>query len=132
MTMAFDLKDNVDVVQSIAPALIKIATNGGTVDLQGYHAAVVVFSVGLISDGAHTPKVQEAPDDGTGNPGAWTDVAAADLQGTLGAFAASTVQRVGYIGTKRFVRAVVTSSGATGAMYEAAVVRGRPSSAPLT
>ena len=131
MTIAFDLKSNVDVVQSIAPALIKIATNGSAIDLQGYHSAMVVFSVGLISDGTHTPKVQEAPDDGTGSPGAWTDVAAADLAGTLAAFAASSVQRVGYKGVDRFIRAVVTSSGATGATYEATVARGRPSNSPL-
>jgi len=131
MSIAFDLKSNVDVVQSLAPATRNAASNGSAVDLQGYYAAMVVFSVGAVTDGTHTPKVQEAPDDGTGNPGVWTDVASADLDGTLANLSANSVQRVGYKGTKRFIRAVVTSSGVTGAAYSAEVVRGRPAASPV-
>jgi len=131
MSIAFDLKSNVDLVQSLAPATRNSASNGAQVDLQGYHSAMAVFSVGAITDGTHTPKLQEAPDDGTGSPGTWADVAAADLDGTFAAFTANSIQRVGYKGTKRFVRAVVTSSGATGAIYGADVARGRPATSPL-
>ena len=122
----FDLKDNVDVVQSLAPATRNSNTNGTGVDLRGYESAMVVFSVGAVTDGTHTPTLEESDDDA-----AYTTVAAANLQGTFANLAANGVQRVGYIGAKRYVRAQCNSSGVTGALYGADIVRGRPHAAPL-
>lgn len=122
-----DLKSNIDVVQSLVPAARTASANGTGVDLKGYMGAVVVFAPGAITDGTHTPKLQESDDNAT-----FSDVAADDQLGTLAALAANTVQRVGYRGAKRYVRAVVTVAGATtGGVYGAAVVRGYPHEAPL-
>ncbi|MGQ0664610.1 MAG: hypothetical protein ACT4P2_13740 [Pseudomonadota bacterium] len=123
-----DLKNNIDVVSSLAPAGNRTASsNGASADLRGYEGAVVTFVSGTITDGTHTPKVQESDDDST-----YTDVAAADQLGTLATIAANAVQRVGYIGAKRYIRAVVTAAGTTtGGMYIAAIVRGKPAAAPL-
>lgn len=122
-----DLKSNIGVVQSIAPAAITATASGAGIDLQGFNSACVVFHPGTITDGTHTPKVQESDDDST-----YTDVAAADLQGTLAALASDTIQRVGYKGTKRYIRAVSTVAGATtGGVYGAEVILGNPALAPV-
>ena len=115
------------VAEAIAPAAYTADANGTGIDLQGYDAAMVVFHPGTITDGTHTPKVQESDDNST-----WNDVAAADQEGTLSALANNTVQRVGYKGAKRYVKAVVTVTGATsGGVYGAEVVRGLPDIAPV-
>lgn len=121
-----DLKNNLTVAQSLAPAARTATANGTGVDLAGYEGAVVVFDVGTITDGTHTPSVQESADNVT-----FTNVAASDMLGALVNLASGTVQRAGYVGTKRYIRAVSTVAGATtGGVYSATVVRGMPRKAP--
>jgi len=122
-----DLKNNIDIAQSLVPAVRTSSANGSGVDLANYDSAVVVFDPGTITDGTHTPKVQESSDNST-----YTDVAAADLIGSLSALATNAVQRVGYIGTKRYIRAVSMVSGATtGGVYSATVIRSSARKLPL-
>lgn len=128
-----DLKNNIDVLTSLDPKAYTSSTNGASADLRGFESAVVAFVVGTVTDGTHTPKVQEAPDDGSGSPGTFTDVAAADLQGTFANLADDTNQRVGYIGGQRHLRAVLTVSGAsTGAEVAAVVIRGNADQRPVS
>lgn len=123
-----DLKSNIDQVQSLAPAARTASANGTGADLRGYDGATVLFNVGTITDGTHTPSVEESDDNTT-----FSAVAAADLIGSLSALASSTPQRVGYRGTKRYIRAVSTVAGATtGGVYAATVVRSHPDVAPLS
>jgi hypothetical protein len=114
-------------VQSLSPAARTNATHNGTgVDLAGYEGALVKFDVGAVTDGTHVPKIQESDDNST-----FTDVAAADLHGTLGNLASNTPQKQGYIGRKRYIRPVITTAGATtGAIAGATVVRGAPHQTP--
>ena len=122
-----DLESNIDVSQSIAPAAKTATTNGSSVDLLRYNSAMVVLNPGTITDGTHTPKVQDSPDDS-----AWTDLAAANINGTLAALASTTVQKVGIRSSERYVRVVVTVAGATtGGVYSAEVVRGNAEQSPL-
>jgi hypothetical protein len=123
-----DQKTILDVKNSLAPAGNRTATtNGSSADLQAFDAATIVFHAGTITDGTHTPKVQDSSDDST-----WTDVAAADLVGTLANITSNSLQRVGYIGSKRYVRAVVTvSSASTGGSYTASVIRGHSIKQPV-
>lgn len=122
-----DLKSKIGVVQCIAAAAITATAEGTGVDLQGFNSACVVFSPGTITDGTHTPSVEESDDNSN-----WTTVADADLQGTLAALASNTIQRVGYKGNKRYIRAVSTVAGAsTGGVYGADVILGDPSLAPV-
>lgn len=118
-----DLKNNLTLVQSIAPAAAKTATVNGTgVDLQGVESALISFEVGTITDGTHVPKIQESDDNS-----AWNDVAAKDQIGTFANLASNTPQSVSYIGMKRYVRPVSTVSGATsGGFYVANVIKGHP------
>jgi hypothetical protein len=121
-----DLKNNVDAIQSIDPATHNSNQTGTGVDLQGYEAAMAVVYSGALTDGTHTPKLQESDDDSS-----YTDVSASDVVGTFANISADAVQRVGYKGSKRYVRVFVTSSGATGAIYGAMMILGVPHHAPV-
>ena len=115
-----DIKQTQDVQNSLAPAARTASANGSGVDLANFASATVAFSVGTITDGTHTPSVEESDDNSS-----FSAVAAADLIGTLSALASNTNQRVGYRGTKRYIRAVSTVAGATaGGVYAAVVIRG--------
>lgn len=118
----FDQKSTLNTASSIAPgAAITATENGAGVDLSNFNSATVVFNVGTITDGTHTPSIEESDDNAT-----FTAVDPSLLIGTLTALASNTVQSIGYIGTKRYIRAVstVTGSPATGGYYTAEVVRG--------
>lgn len=121
-----DLYNHLSPTPSIAPGAKTATANGTGVDLREHSSAIVLLQVGAWTDGTHTLKIQESDDNTT-----YTDVAAADLQGSFtaisGAGQANAVQKVGYIGSKRYIRAVTTVAGATtGAVYGASVVRGLP------
>lgn len=122
-----DIKNVVDFANSLAPAARTANGTGTGVDLQGYNGAMCCFHVGTITDGTHTPKLQESVDNS-----AFTDVAAADLEGPFAALASNVNQRVGYKGTKRYVRAFSTVAGATtGGVYAAIIVRGHAVKQPV-
>lgn len=123
-----DLKSNLDAVNSVKPTGNRTASvNGASADLQGYDGALIVIPADTITDGTHTPSLEESDDDAT-----FTAVAAGDLEGSFAAITANSIQRVGYKGAKRYIRAVVTVSGATtGGKYCAAILRGYPSQQPL-
>lgn len=119
-----DLEAQLDVVQSLVPTGARTASANGTgVDLQGYDGALVVITADTITDGTHTPAVQESDDNST-----FTAAASTDLVGTaLVAITAASVQKIAYVGAKRYIRVAVTVAGATtGGKYAAAVVRGFP------
>ena len=125
-----DLKSNIKPVQSLVPATRNAAANGTGVDLTGFNAASVVFSNGAI--GGTTPsftfEMQESDDNAT-----FTAVAAKDLRGAAPVTtSANQVTQVGYVGYKRYIRAVVkTVAGTTPTLDCAAyVVLGHAGTAP--
>lgn len=122
-----DLKSNIDVVQSIVPAVYSADATGIGADLQGYDSAIAEISSGADVGSTHAPELQESDVLGSG----YTTVDAADLDGAFSAnLGADTVERVGYKGTKRFIRMFVTTSGASLA-YSANIIRGKASQTPL-
>jgi hypothetical protein len=122
-----DMKNNMDAQTSLPPAARTATASGTGVDLSNFDGATVVFQVGTITDGTHTPSIQESDDNAT-----FTDVDPADLIGALGDLASDANQRAGYVGTKRYVRAVSTVSGATtGGVYGALVIRGHARKQPV-
>lgn len=122
-----DIKSNVDANASIDPATHNSDQTGTGVDLQGYEASMTVVQSGALTDGAHTPKLQESEDDSV-----YTDVASTDLEGSFANLLADAIQRVGYKGAKRYVRVFVTSSGSTGAIYGVLILRGVAHHSPVT
>lgn len=118
-----DLHSKLAFVQSLAPAVQSATDTGSEIDLQGFNSAVVEIATGAIaSSGNFTFKLQES-DTTTG--GDFTDVAAADLQGTVAdPLVANTVYKQGYIGSKRYIRHVLTKNSGTSIAAGITVVKG--------
>lgn len=129
-----DLGSGLSCTIDVASAAIRngnAATNGAGTDLQGYNGATVAFCSGALTDGSVACKVQESDDNSS-----YADAAAADIVGganltTLAATDDTAVKELSYIGKKRYVRGVMTQSGATtGGFYHSVVIRGFPIKAP--
>ncbi len=91
----------------------------------GYAALTLELCPGLWTDGSHAFAINDSDDNST-----WVAVAAADVMpnpevgvyGTASTFisitaATAVVQRLDYIGRRRYVQVVTTETGATGAAY---------------
>jgi hypothetical protein len=118
--------DDTSARVSIVPLLrsANATVNGIGVDLSGtgnfFRAAMLLVIAGAITDGTHTFKLQESDDNSS-----FTDVGAGDLQGSLTAVTTgnqNSVQRLSYLGSKRYLRAVVTTATATTGGNTAAVI----------
>jgi hypothetical protein len=126
-----DLKSSIKPVQSLVPINRTAAANGAGVDTLGFNSAAVVFSTGAIGGTASptfTFEVQESADNVN-----FTAVADADIRGIEPIVtAANQVSTVGYIGNKRYIRAILkTVAGTTPTLDCAAtVILGRPAAAP--
>ncbi len=115
-------------IQLLVAAVYKTAQTSASVDRYrngGYAALTLELLPGLWTDGSHTFTINESDDNST-----WTAVVAADIvpnpevgvYGTATTFvgitaATSLVQRIDYIGRKRYVQVVTAESGVTGAAF---------------
>ncbi|MBN9347559.1 MAG: hypothetical protein J0I48_15415 [Devosia sp.] len=128
--MRKDSHSNVNVVASLVPAVQAATLKGSTVDTKGYSTALLIVNTGaIVSSGDYVVTMEESD---TTTDGDFTTVAAADKIGTLPAtLAASTVYRQAYIGSKRYLRAVITKTGGTSIAAGAVFVLGTPALAPV-
>jgi hypothetical protein len=119
------IKDLFKVKSSLNPASSAATVSGTAVDLANAQSCMVTLTLGAwATDGVYAYKLQESA---TTTDGDFTDVAAADL---VGAFTnvtdnagVGTVQKVSYIGSKRYIRVVETVSGHTsGSLIRNAIV----------
>jgi hypothetical protein len=125
-----DLASNIGIVQAVAPAVLAATTKGTAIDLAGYNSALIAITTGaIVASGNFTAKLQESD---TTTDGDFTDVAAGNLVGDLPAsLAASSTYKQGYIGSKRYIRAVLTLNSGTSIAAGAVAVLGNPASAPV-
>jgi len=149
MTMR-DLHHNVVPVQALPARTINQgsgALNTGAVDLKGFSAAQVVVHYGNIVEMGASPigsaqiaiKLEHAADNGSGAPGTFANVTAADVTG-IASVAAGVVATVtndltptsfGYVGDKRYIRVTLTPIGlTTGGPVGVVVNKGHPRHAP--
>lgn len=116
-TQVYDLSPSVNL--DISARNTNATTNGADVNRTGFEATTLLIIGRAITDGTHTYKLQEADDNGSGAPGAYTDVAASQLVLPAGITTnavpavANTIRRMGYAGNKKWVRSVLTVAGAT-------------------
>lgn len=129
------LYDSVVARRTVSPAVRTNGTvNGAAVDLgpTGADSGLLVVATGTITDGSHAVALEESD---TGSS-AWTAIPAARLQGsppTVVAADDDTQFEVGFTAGKRYVRAVVTTSGATtGGALAAVIVAGEPGQTPVS
>lgn len=125
-----DLANNIGIAVSLPPATYAAPTNGDTVDVAGFDSCAFVVANSDAGGVGDLVTVEEAADDGTGNPGAFAPVAAEDLDGAFVALAGEETQKVGYLGRERFVR-LVTDADSGDAECVGLVVLGSPQTAPV-
>ena len=133
-----DLKNNISVVQTIAPVAGAIDATGTGIDLQGYESCTFVIDAGIEGISlSGSNKIEIELEESTDNS-TWTDVTAStsvigatpDSSGKVATFDADgeipAVATVGYIGDKRYVRAVANFSGTHGTAtpYSVTAIRG--------
>lgn len=121
---------NIGVVTALSPAVQSATINGGAVDLLGYNSVAFVVSTGaIVSAGDFTAKIQESDVSGSG----YTDAVAADLIGSNApaTLTADGAFKLGYIGSKRYVRLVLTKNGGTSIAAGAIAIKGNPRLAPV-
>lgn len=135
-----DLHNNIKVSPAIDPAAIitgNATKTGKTIDTVGFDSLEFAVASGALTDGTYTSKLFESDtiNEGTGALTNATEVADKDRLGDLPAFTAaddSAVKRVGYIGSKRYVRIDVVQAGATtGGFLAAVAIQGHAKIAPV-
>ena len=133
--MKFDLHNRIDVKRAISP--VSIADNTAAVsqvlDMQGDCAAALVIALGSIADADATFTVLMEHSDASGSD--FTAVADAELIGTeaLAGFQFdddNECRKIGYKGSKRYVRATVTPANNASAALISAVWITTPLDAP--
>lgn len=125
-----DIYSDFGLATSLVPAVQAATAKGTAVDTKGFGSAMLVINTGAIAgDGVYGLKLQESD---TTTDGDFSDVAGADLLGELPAeLAAGMAYKQGYIGSKRYVRAVITKASGTSIAAGAVVVLGHPNMAPV-
>lgn len=134
-----DLHNNINPIRAISP--VSVADNTAQVsqiiDRRGYNSLEFVIATGSIADADATfaVLVEDGDDSGLSDAAA---VADADLLGTeaLAGFQFdddNETRKIGYIGSKRYVRLTITPSGnASDALLSAVAVLGNPNLAPTS
>ncbi len=124
-----DLHDNLGVVNAIAPQVQTGTLTSAAVDLTSFDAAMIVVNAGaIVTSGSVTPSLTECATSG----GTYTAVAAGDILGTVPAvLAANTTYKFSYIGTKPFIKVVLTFNSGTSVAVAANVIEGRPARHPV-
>lgn len=130
-----DLHNNIHVVPGLVAQAIAINTtvNGPIIDTQPYGSIEFAIQAAAITDGTYTPSLTEGDDPALAGGNA---VAASDMLGTVAAAthtvaSAGTTKKIGYKGTRRYVRLSLTSTGVTtGGNLAAVAVQGHPRNAP--
>lgn len=132
-----DLHNNVDVRRAISP--VSVADNTAQVsqiiDMQGFSSCEFIIATGSIADAdaTFTVLIEDGDDSGLSDAAAVTDT---NLLGTEAAAGFQfddddTTKKIGYRGTKRYVRMTITpASNASAALLAAVAVLGHPANAP--
>jgi hypothetical protein len=131
-----DLHNRLNFKQAFYTANADNTASAGSVDRLGYGALELLLTTGALVDADATFALTMKESDTGAFGGEETDVAVADLLGTLAlaSFIFSDDNKcfkIGYRGNKRYVKAIVTPANNTGAANIAGVwILGDPTDAP--
>ena len=128
-----DLKTNIKVVNALNIAAISTNTTtaGVEVDTQGYESVTFEIITGARTDGTVTPLIQESDTSGSYS-GSVSDDDLVGLEADAALSTGHSRSRVGYIGTKRYVKlSLVSTSVTTGLTAGRSVILGDPKPAPV-
>jgi len=117
-----DLKSNIGADVSFYPQVVTVDTAKSVgVDIRGFESVCFVQVAGAI---AAAGLVKLVPQESTTLGGAYTDIAAADLDGAFTDAAADSVQRIGYKGNADFVALRADYTSGTSVLIGGLVVKG--------
>lgn len=124
-----DIASNLGVVTALVPAVQAATATSAAIDLLGFGSAAIVVHTGAIaSAGNFTATVEESDASGSG----FAAVAAGDLVGAFsGVAVADAVEKVSYIGHKRYIRLVLTKNSGTSIAAAALVIKGNAETRPV-
>ena len=139
-----DIQSNLGLVEAIAPAVYVADNTPAVIDLLGFGSALISLHVGVGGiTFTGTNKIEFVLSHSNDNT-TYTPVAQADVQGVTGvtngivksliaAQAASSLNKIGYIGNKRYLKLLADFSGThgTGTPFAASVVKGHAQSRPV-
>lgn len=128
-----DLKTNIKVQNALnIQAISTNATTAGVeIDTQGYESVTFEIITGARTDGTVTPLIQESDTSGSYS-GSVSDDDLVGLEVDSALSTAHSRSRIGYIGTKRYVKlSLVSTSVTTGLTAGGSVILGNPKSAPV-
>lgn len=125
--------NNLLVKRALSPALRTTSVNGVTIDRAEdnnfFQDLLFAITTGAITDGTHTVTIEDSDD-----ASSWATTTS--LQGSPPAIGSSNddVQyAIGYTGTKRYARVVVTAAGTTtGGIVGAVAILSNPRTAAVT
>jgi len=125
-----DLYSNIGSKLALAPAVYSAAGNGLTIDTIGFGRVAFVLATGaIVSAGDFGAKVQHSD---TTVDGDFVDVPAGFFDTNAPAtLAAASAYKLGYRGTKRYVRLAYTKAGGTSIALSANAVLADPASSPV-
>jgi hypothetical protein len=128
-----DLKNDIKILNALNIASISTNTTtaGVEIDTQGYESVTFEIITGARTDGTVTPLIQETDTSGSYS-GSVDDDNLIGLEADAALSVAQSRSRIGYIGTKRYVKlSLVSTSVTTGLTAGASVILGNPKSAPV-
>lgn len=110
---------------------------GKPVDTMGFGTATCVVATDTLADTdvVLTPEIEESDDLVDGNFSAVSDDDLAGLEGSLEAVDDLTTRKIGYTGTKRYIRVNVTpdnTDDSNKSTFMSSVILGTPRKAPLS
>lgn len=125
-----DLYSNLAVVTALAPAVQAAAVTGATIDLQGFGGAVFTLATGAIAGAGDFGAELQHSDTNTGGDfvAVPDDLVISNAPATL---TASGAFKLGYRGSKRYVRLALTKEGGTSIAAGAVAILGQPAVAPV-
>lgn len=127
--MRNDLFSNVGAALALAPAVQSAAIEGPAIDLRSFGSIVFAVTTGaIVGSGDFGVKLQESDASGSG----FADVDADDVMSNAPAtLDASAAYKLGYRGSKRYVRLALTKAGGTSIAAGAVAMQATPAIAPV-
>lgn len=128
-----DLKSNIQTAAGLSATLSGVTPAvGNIVDLRGFDAAALVLATGTVTDAGtaagFTIKLQESDTTANADFTDYTD--AGTVAVVLDTADDVAVGILGYVGNKRYVRAVATGTTGTAAVINGIWTKGNPSVSP--
>lgn len=132
--MNTDQKNSLDAKIAFNSASITsdTTTAGNVIDTAGFDSLTFLNTIGTVTDGTYTPKIEESDESGSG----FAAVDSANLTNTLASAALSasnTISKIGVSNFKRYVKfSYVSASTSSGATHcHSVAVLGNPKHAPV-